>query len=88
MTTRAEAHTCHWNGCQVHVPPKLFMCKSHWFKLPKALRDRVWDAYVPGQEQRLDPSDDYLAVAHEVQAWIEEHYGGGASSLHAEGRLL
>lgn len=46
-------------------------CKSHWFKLPKSLRDKVWAAYVPGQEDRMDPSDEYLAVAHEVQEWIK-----------------
>jgi hypothetical protein len=50
-------------------------CKPHWFKLPKALRDRVWDAYVPGQEKRMDPSEDYLEVARAVQAWIAEHEG-------------
>jgi hypothetical protein len=50
-------------------------CRTHWFALPKWLRDKVWDAYEPGQEERLDPSDEYLAVAHEVQAWIREHHG-------------
>jgi hypothetical protein len=60
-------------------------CKPHWFKLPKALRDRIWETYEIGQEVSMTPSDEYLAVAHEVQAWIEEHYGSGASSLHADG---
>ena len=68
-------HACHWPGCEKQVPPAMWGCKAHWFKLPKSLRDKVWDAYVPGQEQRMDPSDEYLAVAQEVQAWIRK-FGG------------
>jgi hypothetical protein len=30
--------------------------------LPKALRDAVWEYYVPGQERRKDPSQEYLNV--------------------------
>lgn len=66
-------HTCHWPGCQVQVPPAMWGCKPHWFKLPKRLRDAIWAAYVPGQEKRMDPSPEYLAVAHEVQEWIKEN---------------
>jgi hypothetical protein len=50
-------------------------CSAHWFKLPKYLRDRVWDVYIPGQELRMDPSAEYLEVALEVQEWIEAHHG-------------
>jgi len=24
------------------VPPKMWGCKKHWFKLPKSLRDKIW----------------------------------------------
>ena len=51
----------------------MFMCKPHWFKLPKHLRDKIWNAYVPGQEATMTPSDEYLDVAMEVQRWIAEH---------------
>lgn len=67
-------HECHWPSCDRQVPPAMWGCKQHWFKLPKRLRDAIWDEYVPGQEQRMDPSDDYLAVAQEVQDWIEQHH--------------
>jgi hypothetical protein len=73
-------HHCHWPGCEKQVPPAMWGCKPHWFKLPQHLRLAVWAAYEPGQEQRLDPSDDYLEVAQEVQDWIREHHpddGGG-----------
>lgn len=64
-------HTCHWPGCNTEVPPAMWGCKKHWFKLPARLRAKVWAAYEPGQEITGDPSEKYLEVAHEVQAWIE-----------------
>jgi len=67
---QSRGHTCHWPGCKIEVPPAMWGCKKHWFKLPVYLRAKIWDAYVPGQEQRMDPSEEYLAVAQEVQDWI------------------
>ena len=46
------------------------------FKLPKHLRDRIWEAYEPGQEIDMSPSREYLDVAREVETWIREHGGG------------
>lgn len=66
-------HTCHWPDCDKQVPPAMWGCRTHWFRLPRWLRDKVWSAYVPGQEQRMDPSAEYLEVAREVQEWIKEH---------------
>ena len=69
----SEAHTCHWPGCQRHVPPKLWGCAPHWFTLPKDLRDRIWAAYIPGQEVTKTPSDAYLGVAHEAHEFARNH---------------
>lgn len=66
-------HTCHWPGCKVEVPPKMWGCRPHWFTLPKRLRDAIWATYVPGQEVRKDPSEAYLEVASEVDRWCREH---------------
>lgn len=66
------AHYCHWPGCTVEVPPKLWGCKKHWFALPKRLRDKIWANYSPGQEITKDPSDEYMEVFKEVQRWILE----------------
>jgi len=52
---------------------KMWGCKTHWYKLPKRLRDAIWATYVPGQEIRKDPSSEYLAVADEVQQWCLEN---------------
>lgn len=68
-------HSCHWPGCDKQVSPAMWGCKPHWFKLPKNLRDRIWAAYVPGQEKRMNPSDEYLEVARAVQEWIRENAG-------------
>lgn len=66
-------HTCHWPGCAAEVPPKLWGCGKHWYRLPKVLRDEVWRTYVPGQEITKTPSAEYLAVAMKVQAWCQKH---------------
>ncbi|HBG30770.1 MAG TPA: hypothetical protein DDW98_09095 [Gammaproteobacteria bacterium] len=66
-------HHCHWPGCDKAVPPAMWGCKQHWFKLPQRLRSRVWATYRPGQEISKDPSAAYLAVADEVQRWIREN---------------
>lgn len=42
-------HHCHATGCGTKVPPAMFMCKKHWFSLPKPMRDAVWETYRPGQ---------------------------------------
>ena len=63
-------HTCHATGCTVAVPPRMFMCKRHWFMLPKSTRDAVWAVYVPGQEIRKDPTDEYLTVTQNAIDWL------------------
>ena len=86
MNTRSKAdyvrqqgqtrpHTCHWPGCGKQVPPAMWGCKEHWFRLPKYLRDRVWAAYRPGQEIDMSPSREYLAVTDEVEQWIAANHG-------------
>lgn len=69
-------HECHWPGCDRQVPPAMWGCSQHWFKLPKALRNKVWRAYRPGQEVTMTPSAAYIEVAKEVQAWIAESGNG------------
>ena len=56
------SHTCHAHGCKVAVPPSMFMCKPHWFSLPKPVRDAIWREYRPGQERDKNPSARYMAV--------------------------
>lgn len=68
-----HAHKCHWPACNEEVPPKLWGCKKHWFKLPKKLRKRIWATYKPGQEITKTPSNNYMKVALEIQDWCLEN---------------
>jgi hypothetical protein len=67
-------HRCHAIGCTEPTPPSLFMCRRHWFLLPKRLRNRIWATYRPGQEVvTKTPSREYLAAAREARAWLRQH---------------
>jgi hypothetical protein len=72
---QSRNHTCHWPGCEKPVPPAMWGCKTHWYALPKNLRDEIWKTYRPGQEKTLSPSRDYLEVARKVQNWIASQQG-------------
>lgn len=63
-------HTCHWPGCNVEVPPKMWGCRVHWFRIPADLRNRIWATYRPGQEVNKNPSAAYINAAADVQQWI------------------
>lgn len=69
------AHVCHAEGCNVAVPPKMLMCRRHWFQVPKQLRDAVWAEYRPGQEVDKQPSDEYMQVAIAAIAAVAEREG-------------
>lgn len=69
---QTRRHHCHWPGCTVEVPPAMFSCRKHWFRLPKHLREMIWATYEPGQEVNGTPSAEYLAVVREVLKWVRE----------------
>jgi len=71
--TEPTKHTCHWPSCSTPVPPAMWGCKKHWFKLPLGLRSKIWETYVPGQEITKTPSQAYLDVADEVEKWCREN---------------
>lgn len=66
-------HHCHWPGCNRQVPPAMWGCKDHWFKLPNKIRDEIWRTYKPGQEKTMTPSIEYLRAAGAAQHWIKEY---------------
>lgn len=57
-------HLCHAEACEAPVPPRLFMCRRHWYSVPKVMRDAIWASYTPGQEINKNPSREYLEAAH------------------------
>jgi hypothetical protein len=56
-------HSCHARNCNTPVPPRMFMCRKHWFMVPKPMQDAIWATYRPGQERTKDPSPEYLDAA-------------------------
>lgn len=72
-------HTCHALGCSVEVPPALFMCKPHWYKLPKSMRDAVWRDYRAGQEIDKLPSRQYVETARAAIDYIARLEGKRAA---------
>lgn len=68
-------HECHWPNCKYQVPPAMWGCRFHWYKLPKSLRDKIWDTYQIGQEVEGNPSDAYMEVMKEVYKWIWLNHG-------------
>jgi hypothetical protein len=42
------AHDCPATACTRRIGQRMLMCRPHWFTVPKALRDAVWDAYAGG----------------------------------------
>lgn len=71
MISSENQHLCHATNCETLVPRRMFMCKRHWFMLPKFMRDEVWDAYTPGQEETMDVSQRYFLVTRKAIRYIE-----------------
>ncbi len=65
-------HHCHWPGCNRRVPPAMWGCRQHWYRLPAELRAKIWRTFRPGQEMSKTPSREYVAAAREVREWIEQ----------------
>jgi len=63
--------SCFWPRCTRTVPASRLGCRPHWYALPKVLRDRIWEHYVPGQNA-LTCSQEYREVLCEVLAWARE----------------
>lgn len=50
----------------------MFMCLTHWRKVPKTSQRAVWSAYVEGQEVRKDPTREYLDVTTRAIGQVAE----------------
>src|SRR5262249_9742426 len=51
------SHHCHAAGCERSVPPRMFVCSTHWRKLLPALQRAIWREYKPGQERTKNPHE-------------------------------
>lgn len=69
------SHHCHATQCKINVPPELFMCKKHWFSLPKYLRNKIWSTYRKGQCDDMNPSREYCLAAKECLEFVAQKEG-------------
>lgn len=68
-------HRCHALRCTEPVPPKMLMCKTHWYMVPPALRKAVWTYYRPGQEIDKNPSEEYVKWANKAVQAVADKEG-------------
>ena len=44
-----SAYRCPVSGCREQLDPSRLMCRSHWYQLPRQLRDLVWATWRSGE---------------------------------------
>lgn len=77
-------HHCHAMGCNVSTRPEMFMCKRHWFMLPKLNRDQIWATYRPGQCDDRRPSQQYCDAAKSALTVLAKKEGREVTGLEPE----
>ena len=60
-------HLCNWPGCRRPIPLSMWGCNSHWYTLPKEIRDQIWQGWTVG---KLSP--EWIAANEAAQAWIKD----------------
>lgn len=59
---------CRIKGCRNSHKSTEFACRTHWYALPKHLRDAIWTAYRgPGVF-----SNEYMQAAENAEAFLED----------------
>lgn len=69
------SHHCHATDCERQVPPEMFMCKKHWFRLPREFRRKIWATYRVGQCDDKQPSREYCEAAKLCVNFLAEKEG-------------
>lgn len=75
---RERPHTCHIPGCDVEVPSKMLMCRSHWSRVPRSMQRDVWQTFNPRQcvaAAAVRPSDAWFAAARAAIDYVLELEG-------------
>lgn len=74
----STAHDCPATGCTRRIARHQLMCRTHWYMVPKPLRDAVYDAYRHGLGAGSPAHRDaILAAAEAVNAKLREQAVGG-----------
>ena len=61
VTLWSGADWCPIPRCGRQIDPSRLMCRSHWYMVPKRLRDQVWATWRSGQGAR---SPEHRAAVH------------------------
>lgn len=59
-------HECPAPGCIADVPFDKLACRTHWYAIPKHLRDALWNAWLDDDLER------HAAIRAECVAFLEK----------------
>jgi hypothetical protein len=49
LSSAKPAGHCQVPGCDEQIDPSRLMCRGHWYRVPKQLRDQVWATWQSGR---------------------------------------
>ena len=49
----------------------MLMCLVHWRRLPKPIRDAIWETYRAGTSAGTHPTSEYIKNVREAQAYLK-----------------
>jgi len=79
--SKPGTHPCPIIGCRCHnVSSQFLMCRSHWFSVPKKLKDLIYETVFD-----LDRSDEYRRAVREAITIV--HQRKGFATTQIENRL-
>src|SRR5260221_9914101 len=73
-----HACRCPVPGCGDLIDPSRLMCRRHWYRVPKHLRDQVWATWRSGQGTHS--REHYETVRMAIVACQEPHPAGRSSA--------
>jgi len=67
--SQRRTHKCPAPPCAVQVRYDQLACRGHWYALPKAMRDEIWQTWrQPGHSGR------HAELVAEAAAYLRERY--------------
>ena len=70
-----SGHSCHAIACKTRTKPEKFMCRRHWFYLPRNIRSAVYLHYRDGQCEDWKISNAYADTAQRAIRIVAEQEG-------------
>lgn len=63
-------HDCPNPECEAKVPVTMLACRKDWYRLPRGLRNRIWNAWDDGAGAG---SPEHAAVIREAVQWYRDN---------------